>query len=112
MWSRSVTSWRLLWATWKRGTKGEDEMNVVVAVAQFLVNEVLSKPFYLVGLMTALGLVALRRPAGEVVSGALKATMGFLILGVGANTVVAALTPLGTLILGAVSAQGVVPTNE
>jgi len=87
-------------------------MNVVVAVAQFLVNEILSKPFYLVGLMTAVGLVALRRRLGEVVSGALKATMGFLILVVGANTVVSALTPLGTMILGAVGARGVVPTNE
>ncbi len=87
-------------------------MDAIVAVASFLVNEILSQPFYLVGLMTAVGLVAMKKRAGEVIGGTLKATLGFLILVVGANTVVAALEPLGTLILGATGAQGVVPTNE
>jgi PTS system ascorbate-specific IIC component len=87
-------------------------VNVLVSIAEFLVREVLSQPFYLVGLMTAVGLIALRKRAGDVIGGALKATLGFLILVVGATTVVNALNPLGTLILGATGAQGVVPTNE
>lgn len=87
-------------------------MDVIREIAEFLVNDVLSQPYYLVGLMTAVGLIALRKSAGEVIGGALKATLGFLILVVGATTVVGALNPLGTLILGATGAQGVVPTNE
>jgi len=87
-------------------------VGVVEAIVRFLVEEILSQPFYLVGLMTAVGLIALRKRAGEVIGGTLKATMGFLILVVGAVTVINALNPLGTLILGATGAQGVVPTNE
>ncbi len=81
-------------------------------VLNFIVNQVLSVPAYLVGLIVLLGLIAMRKSAGQVVGGALKATLGFLILGAGAGVVVASLTPLGDLILQATGAQGVVPTNE
>ncbi|MBW3087053.1 hypothetical protein KEM60_03283 [Austwickia sp. TVS 96-490-7B] len=81
-------------------------------VINFLVNQVLSVPAYLVGLITAVGLIAMGKKSGQVVGGALKATLGFLILGAGAGVVVASLTPLGELILKATGAQGVVPTNE
>jgi ascorbate PTS system EIIC component len=87
-------------------------MDWVVAVAQFIVNQVLSVPAYLVGIITAIGLIALRRSKGQVIGGGLKATLGFLILGAGANIVVASLEPLGTMILEATGAQGVIPTNE
>jgi ascorbate PTS system EIIC component len=87
-------------------------LDAIRAIAEFLVEDVLSQPYYLVGLMTAVGLIALRKRAGEVLGGALKATLGFLILVVGATTVVNALDPLGKLILGATGARGVVPTNE
>lgn len=81
-------------------------------VINFLVNEILSVPAYLVGIITAIGLVALRKNVGQVIGGALKTILGFLILGAGANVVIGALTPLGDLILLATGAQGVVPTNE
>ncbi|MFF9785252.1 PTS ascorbate transporter subunit IIC [Streptomyces nigrescens] len=87
-------------------------MDVVVGIAIFLVNNVLNQPAYLVGLVTAIGLLAMRRSIGNIASGAIKATMGFLILGVGASTVVSALDPLGKIIFGATGAHGVVPTNE
>lgn len=87
-------------------------MDALSGFINFLVQEVFSKPAYLVGLMTAIGLIALRKGPGEIVGGALKATMGFLILGLGATAVINALTPLGDLILGVTGAQGVVPTNE
>jgi len=57
-------------------------------------------------------LAALKRPVGQVVGGALKAIMGFFILSAGAAVVTTSLDPLGTMILGATGAQGVVPTNE
>lgn len=81
-------------------------------VVNFLVNEILSVPAYLVGIIVAVGLIALNRSVGQIVGGALKATLGFLILGAGAGVVIASLDPLGALILAATGAQGVVPTNE
>src|SRR3990170_3706071 len=87
-------------------------MDILTAIVDFLVDEIFSKPFYLVGLMTAIGLIALRKPTSQVIGGTVKATMGFLILVVGAVTVINALDPLGKLILGATGAKGVVPLNE
>ncbi len=76
--------------------------------------EVFGVPAYLVGIMVAIALIASRKSWGDVLGGSLKAAMGFIILGIGANAVVAALTPLGTLITGVApeGSKGVVPTNE
>ncbi len=87
-------------------------MNWLVGIAEFLVNEILAVPAYLIGIITAVGLVALRKSAGQVIGGALKATLGFLLVSAGATLVVASLDPLGVMIQGAAGTQGVVPTNE
>ncbi|MFI1915197.1 PTS ascorbate transporter subunit IIC [Nocardia sp. NPDC020380] len=87
-------------------------MHVVLAIAQFVVNEILSQPAYLIGIITAVGLIALRRSAGQVIGSAIKATLGFLLIGAGAGLVVESLKPLGTMIQGALGAHGVIPTNE
>ena len=42
-------------------------MNVLVGIAQFIVNEILSSPAYLIGIITAVGLIALRKTTGQVV---------------------------------------------
>ena len=62
--------------------------------------------------MTLSALVASRKSRGDVVGGALKATLGFIILGIGAGAVIGALLPLGALITGSFGVAGVVPTNE
>lgn len=87
-------------------------MDRLVSVAKFLVDEILSQPAYLIGLITAAGLLALRKSAGQVVGGAIKATLGFLLIGAGAGLVVTALAPLGEMIQGTTGAHGVIPTNE
>ncbi|GAB2541816.1 PTS ascorbate transporter subunit IIC [Brachybacterium huguangmaarense] len=87
-------------------------MDVLLAIAQFLVNEILSVPAFLIGIITAIGLIALRKSTGQVIGGGIKAILGFLLIGAGAGLVVASLAPLGTMIQGALGAQGVVPTNE
>ncbi|MEU1132024.1 PTS ascorbate transporter subunit IIC [Streptomyces sp. NPDC005900] len=87
-------------------------MDRLVTIAQFLVDEILSQPAYLIGLITAAGLLALRKSAGQIVGGAIKATLGFLLIGAGATLVVDALAPLGRMIQGATGAHGVIPTNE
>ena len=64
-------------------------MNWLVAIAEFVVNEILAVPAYLIGIITAVGLIALRKSTGQVIGGALKATLGFLLIGAGAGLVVA-----------------------
>lgn len=87
-------------------------MEWFVVILDFIGQQILNVPAYLVGIITAIGLIALRRPVGAVIGGGLKAALGFLILGAGAGVVVGSLTPLGDLILKVTGAQGVIPTNE
>jgi PTS system ascorbate-specific IIC component len=84
----------------------------LVVVLTFIGEQILNVPAYLIGIITAIGLIALKRPTGKVIGGGLKAALGFLILGAGANVVVASLAPLGDLILAVSGARGVIPTNE
>ena len=87
-------------------------MNIALAIVQFLVNEILSVPAFLIGIITAVGLAAMRKSVGQVAGAAIKATLGFLLIGAGAGLVVNSLGPLGKMIEGALGTQGVVPTNE
>ncbi|MFE9390657.1 PTS ascorbate transporter subunit IIC [Streptomyces sp. NPDC006784] len=87
-------------------------MDWLVTIAAFLGTEILSVPAYLIGLITAAGLTALRKPGGQIAGGAVKATLGFLLISAGAGLVVSALAPLGEMIQGATGAHGVIPTNE
>ncbi|MFS0883779.1 PTS ascorbate transporter subunit IIC [Aeromicrobium sp. 179-A 4D2 NHS] len=87
-------------------------MDWFVDVLDFIGQQILNVPAYLIGIITAIGLIALKRSSGQVIGGGLKAALGFLILGAGANVVVASLTPLGDIILDVTGAQGVIPTNE
>ncbi|MDJ0338023.1 PTS ascorbate transporter subunit IIC [Cryobacterium sp. PH31-O1] len=87
-------------------------MEWFLVILDFIGQQILNVPAYLVGIITAVGLIALRRPVGTIIGGSLKAALGFLILGAGAGVVVASLTPLGDLILQVTGAQGVIPTNE
>lgn len=87
-------------------------MDILRAIIDFLVNEILSVPAFLVGLITAVGLIALRKGVGQVIGGAIKTVLGFLLISAGAGLVSASLEPLGLMIAGATGAQGVVPTNE
>jgi len=87
-------------------------MSVFLAILNFIGQQILNVPAYLIGIITAIGLIALKRKGGQVIGGALKAAMGYLILGAGAGVVTASLAPLGNLIFGVTGAHGVVPTNE
>ncbi|WP_027019047.1 PTS ascorbate transporter subunit IIC [Corynebacterium sputi] len=87
-------------------------MDWLIAIAEFLVNEILSVPAFLIGIITAVGLMALKKSTGQVLGGAIKATLGFLLVGAGATLVVNSLEPLGIMIEGATGMHGVIPTNE
>jgi len=87
-------------------------MGWLISIAEFLVNEILSQPAFLIGIITAVGLIALKKPAGQIAGGAIKATLGFLLINAGAGLVVDSLAPLGEMIKGSTGAHGVIPTNE
>lgn len=74
--------------------------------------DILSTPAILVGILALIGLLALRSPLPDVVSGTLKTIIGFLILTGGATILIGALEPLGEMISEGLGLQGVVPTNE
>ncbi len=83
-----------------------------MAILNFL-QVFLSNASILVGLMALVGLLALRKPFEEVVSGTIKSILGFLILGAGANVVVGSITPLGTLFSSVLQIpNAAVPVNE
>lgn len=86
-----------------------DQLNYLV---NWIARDIFGVPAYLVGIMTMIALIASRKGIGDIVGGTLKATLGFIILGIGAGAVIGALNPLGALITGAFDVNGVVPTNE
>ena len=57
-------------------------------------------------------MAAMGKGIGQVLGSAIKATLGFLLIGAGAGLVTASLEPLGVMIEGATGMRGVVPTNE
>lgn len=87
-------------------------MDILLNIAQFVVNDILAVPAFLIGIITAVGMAALQRGTGQVLGSAIKATLGFLLIGAGAGLVTTSLEPLGAMIEGATGAHGVVPTNE
>lgn len=51
----------------------------------FLMNDVLSEPAVLVGLIALIGLIAQKKPVTECIKGTVKTILGFIVLGAGAG---------------------------
>ncbi len=66
----------------------------------------------LVSLFTMVGLILLKKTTSEIISGTMRALLGFLMLSGGAGIVIGALDPLGIMIGHAFNVQGVIPNNE
>ncbi|MBF4317387.1 PTS ascorbate transporter subunit IIC [Vibrio anguillarum] len=78
----------------------------------FLMNDVLSEPAVLVGLIALIGLIAQKKPLTECIKGTVKTILGFIILGAGAGLVVGSLGDFATIFQHAFGITGVVPNNE
>lgn len=83
----------------------------MLGLLQFL-RDVLKQPALLMGIMALVGLVALKKPGHKVLTGTLKPILGYLMLGTGADFIVANLEPLGGMIQTGFNITGVVPNNE
>ncbi|EJC6790194.1 PTS ascorbate transporter subunit IIC [Vibrio parahaemolyticus] len=78
----------------------------------FLMNDVLSEPAVLVGLIALIGLIAQKKPVTECIKGTVKTILGFIVLGAGAGLVVISLGDFATIFQHAFGITGVVPNNE
>ncbi|HHF3002721.1 TPA: PTS ascorbate transporter subunit IIC [Vibrio diabolicus] len=78
----------------------------------FLMNDVLSEPAVLVGLIALIGLIAQKKPVTECIKGTVKTILGFIVLGAGAGLFVSSLGDFATIFQHAFGITGVVPNNE
>lgn len=78
----------------------------------FLMNDVLSEPAVLVGLIALIGLIAQKKTVTECIKGTVKTILGFIVLGAGAGLVVTSLGDFATIFQHAFGITGVVPNNE
>jgi PTS system ascorbate-specific IIC component len=76
------------------------------------ITDVLSVPAILVGIISMIGLIALKKSGPDILKGTVKTILGFLILGGGAGIVVGALSSFGIMFQHGFSINGVVPHNE
>ncbi|MBU5454745.1 PTS ascorbate transporter subunit IIC [Caproiciproducens sp. MSJ-32] len=81
------------------------------SILSFL-KDVLNQPALLMGIMSFIGLIALRKPANKVLTGTLKPILGYLMLSAGADVIISNLSPLGEMIQEGFNITGVVPNNE
>ncbi len=63
-------------------------------VWEFFVNNILTKPQYMIGLIVLIGYLLLRKPWYDTVSGTLKAIVGYMILSVGSGGLINAIKPI------------------
>lgn len=75
-------------------------------------NDILTNPAFLLGLMSLVGLIALKKPFNKLITGTLKPILGYIMLGAGADFIVKNLDPLGKMIEKGFGITGVVPTKH
>lgn len=83
-----------------------------MGVLKIISQDILTQPALLMGLISLVGLLALKRPFNKVMTGTLKPILGYLMLGAGADFLVSNLDPLGKMIEHGFHITGVVPNNE
>ncbi|WP_156286252.1 PTS ascorbate transporter subunit IIC [Oceanivirga salmonicida] len=74
--------------------------------------DILKEPALLLGIVSLIGLVSLKKPWHKVLVGTLGPILGYIMLGIGANAIVSSLEPLGKLIEKGFNITGVIPNNE
>lgn len=82
-----------------------------MAILSFL-QDILSEPAFLMGLIAFIGLIAMRSRWDKVLTGTLGPILGYLMLSAGSNVITANLDPLAQMIETGFNVTGVVPNNE
>jgi len=81
-------------------------------VVNFIINNILTQASITIALISLFGLMLQRKKAGEVISGAFKTLLGFLILSAGSGIIVLSLIYLGKIFTEGFGMQGIVPSIE
>lgn len=76
-------------------------MDTISGILQWIANNIFSQVPILIGLITLLGLILQRKPIEDIVAGALRATLGVVILFAGIGVFVAGLTSFQTIVAAA-----------
>ncbi len=66
----------------------------MLAIFEFFVNNILTKPEFFVGILVFIGYLLLKKPLYQAFSGFIKATVGYMILNVGASGLVVTFRPI------------------
>ncbi|MDO4814317.1 MAG: PTS sugar transporter subunit IIC [Gemella sp.] len=69
-------------------------MEILITILNWFSQNILQKPAFFVGLLVLIGYALLKKPAHEVFAGFIKATVGYLILDVGAGGLVRTFRPV------------------
>ena len=87
-------------------------MQIILDIFDFIGTQILSAYSIILGIVALVGLLLLKRPAHQVISGVIKTIVGVLIISAGAGVLVGGISPLTNIINHVLGVQGVLPTNE
>ncbi len=82
-----------------------------MAVLEFI-KSLLTQPAWIMGIISCVGLIALKKPFHKVLVGTLTPIMGYLMLSAGAGVVETNLAPLSEMLQVGFHIEGIVPSNE
>ena len=87
-------------------------MQIILDIFDFIGTQILSAYSIILGIVALVGLLLLKRPAHQVISGVIKTIVGVLMIGAGAGVLVGGIAPLTNIINHVLGVSGVLPTNE
>ncbi|MBQ1931337.1 MAG: PTS ascorbate transporter subunit IIC, partial [Lachnospiraceae bacterium] len=82
-----------------------------MVVLEFI-KSLLTQPAWIMGIISCVGLIALKKPFHKVLVGTLTPIMGYLMLSAGAGVVDTNLAPLSAMLQVGFHIEGIVPSNE
>ncbi|MDO5026924.1 MAG: PTS sugar transporter subunit IIC [Tissierellia bacterium] len=83
-----------------------------MSVLNFIINNILTQASVTIAIIAMIGLIAQRKPFGDVLSGTFKTMLGFLVLSAGSGIIVQTLTYFGVIFTEGFGMQGIVPSIE
>lgn len=69
-------------------------MNIILNILNWFSQNILQNPAFFVGLLVLIGYALLKKPAHDVYAGFIKATVGYMLLNVGAGGLVTTFRPI------------------
>ena len=87
-------------------------MDILASIGNFIIFQVLDQAPIFLGIITLVGLLLQKTPAGEVFEGVIKTIVGMLILNAGADLISNTITPVMQLLNDVVGVNGIMPMNE